>query len=169
MSLSDGKTRKRVNAARGQTFCAHTERELSSGEGPAAAAWRRHWSAMGRKLGFDMQNLGWEVTGGTLGGDSVSQAEGDVFWNGRCPHRQASSRENSGRTMGTLWAQPGLASLSGTSHVFVSILQQGWQEFCHLGLPKAKVSTTDRSLQGNLAFAYPSRCWREHFVQIVAT
>lgn len=87
MSLSDGKTRKYVNAARGgQKFHAHAgsenfplEKGLRRLRGDGTGA------PLGRKLGFDMQNLGWEVTGGTPGGESVSKAEGDMFWDGRCP------------------------------------------------------------------------------------
>lgn len=40
-----------------------------------------------------------------------------------------------------------------TSSVFVSIMQPFWLKFRHLGLLKAKVSTTDLSLQRTLAFA----------------
>lgn len=50
-----------------------------------------------------------------------------------------------------------------TYSVFVFLLQPFWFSFCHLELLRARVSTTDLSLQRNLALAYSGSLWRESF------
>lgn len=109
MSLSDRNIRQKCDT------CCKGWIKNSDTQGMRAFLWLRvrrriHRAAISaslwREVELHKQNLEWEVADGTPGGgNSVSKAEGHMFWNGRChcPHRKARTRESEGQMTRILW------------------------------------------------------------------
>lgn len=150
MSLSDRNIRKKCDTCykgvdKKFFWHARNERAFLLAKGQEKDSQSCHFSVTLREVELHKQNLEWEVADGTPGGgNSVSKAEGHMFWNGRChcPHREASTRENEGKMMRILWGHgQGRPTLSAHPSVFVSLTQPSfWLKFCHLGQLEAKVS-----------------------------